>query len=96
LVATQGHVLRVDDLIATLVVEAAIHHLDLTVGLDDAGPRAAPLAVTRATLDALLGRPVPTDWPAADWIRVATGRAPLPEGYSTALGADAARLPLLR
>jgi len=47
-------------------------------------------------LDTLLGRPVPAEWPAADWIRVATGRAPLPDDYRATLGADAARLPLLR
>ena len=31
LVATQGHVLTVRDLAQTLVVEAALHHLDLVV-----------------------------------------------------------------
>ena len=96
LVATQGHVMRVDDLVATLIVEAAIHHLDLTVGLDDPGPRPEPLALARATLEALLGHPAPAQWPTVDWVRVATGRAPVPDGYRAALGADAARLPLLR
>jgi hypothetical protein len=33
-IATQGHALRVDGLLATLAVEAAIHHLDMIVELD--------------------------------------------------------------
>lgn len=33
LVSTQGHVLRVEHLLARLVVEAAIHHLDMKVEL---------------------------------------------------------------
>jgi uncharacterized protein (TIGR03083 family) len=74
LITTQGHVLSVDDLLATLVVEATIHHLDLTVDLDSAGPRGEPLALTRATLDALAGRPTPQAWNDEEWVRAATGR----------------------
>jgi hypothetical protein len=96
LVATQGHVLRVDDLLTTLVVEAVIHHLDLSVELDHAGPRPEPLAIVRATLDRLLGRPTPPAWPDVDWIRCATGRTTLPDGFRAALGPAADRLPLLR
>ena len=44
LVATQGKVMTVDDLLATLLVEAAVHHLDLLVALDRPGPAAGPLA----------------------------------------------------
>ncbi|XKK61766.1 hypothetical protein HFP71_02405 [Streptomyces sp. ARC32] len=47
----------------TLAVEATVHHLDLTVGLPDApGPSATGPGAVRATLDGLLGRPVPYDW----------------------------------
>lgn len=44
LVSTQGHVLSVADLLATLVVEASIHHLDMTVEPDCAGPGPEPTA----------------------------------------------------
>lgn len=94
-VATQNHVLRVDDLLATLVVEAAVHHLDAVVELDRPGPAAAPLAVVRRTLDGLLGRTVPGEWPDADWALVATGRTPPTAEHRSALGADITRLPLL-
>jgi hypothetical protein len=59
----QGHVIEMGDFLATWVVEAAIHHLDLTVELPDApAPVPASLQVTRETLDALLGEPPPTGW----------------------------------
>lgn len=93
LIATQGHVLRVDDLLSTLVVEATIHHLDMGLG---AGPRPEPVVLTRATLDALLGRPTPAAWNSEQWVRAATGRAELTEEQRGYLGADADRLPLLR
>jgi hypothetical protein len=96
LIATQGHVLSVDDLLATLVVEATIHHLDLTVCLDSPGPRPEPVAVTRATVDALLGRPTPAAWNSEQWLRAATGRAELTEEQREYLGPDVGRLPLLR
>ncbi|MEU3294656.1 maleylpyruvate isomerase N-terminal domain-containing protein [Streptomyces longwoodensis] len=94
-VATQGHVLTVGDLMATLAVEAAVHHLDLVVHLPDA-PRPAPAALTtvRATLDGLLGRPAPVEWTDEHYARVGTGRAPLTDAERAALGADADRFPL--
>jgi hypothetical protein len=48
-VATQGHVITVPDLAATLVVEATIHHLDMIAELPAApGPPAVGLAFVRA------------------------------------------------
>ena len=95
LVATQGHVLRVEDLLSTLAVEAAVHHLDLVVGLDRGGPGAEPLAEARRVLEGLLGRPAPAGLDDRAWVAVATGRlAPSPE-QTRSLGEDAARLPLL-
>ena len=94
LVATQGHVLRVDDLLDTLVVEAGLHHLDLTVAAI-APPRPSTLGAVRVTLDGLFGRPGPPDWDDAAWARVATGRQPLTPEQAAQLGPDAARLPAL-
>lgn len=96
LVATQGHVLTVDDLLATLVTEAALHHLDLVDQLARPGPRGEPLAVVRRTLDALLGRPTPVDADDRTWALLATGRQPLTPTQRQALGSDADRLPLIR
>jgi len=94
-VVTQGHVLTAGDLMLTLAVEAGIHHLDLVTGLPTApGPAPTTLASVRATLDGLLGRPVPVDWSDERYARAATGRAPLTEAERLALGADADRFPL--
>jgi len=94
-VATQGHVLTVPDFLATVVVEAAVHCLDLAVALPDLVPPPAGLAVVRRTLDGLLGQPVPLDWPDEDYARAATGRRALGDDERAALGALADRLPLL-
>ena len=95
-VTTQKHVLRVDDLLATLVVEATIHHLDMIVELNYPGPADAGLAVVRSTLDGLLGQATPPAWSDTDWALVATGRlAPMNE-HRAPLGLDVDRLPLLR
>jgi len=94
-VATQGHVLRTDDLLRTLAVEATVHHLDLTVSLPGMpAPSPEGLAEVRRTLDGLLGRPVPVTWDDAHYARAGTGRAPLTGAERAALGADAARFPL--
>jgi len=68
LVATQGHVLSVADLVGTLVIEATIHHVDMTAHLDRVGPQLESLVVTRATLDHLLGRPAPDAWSSTRWV----------------------------
>jgi uncharacterized protein (TIGR03083 family) len=95
LVATQDHVMRVDDLVVTLAVEAAVHHLDLVVALGRPGPRAEPMAMVRRTLDGLLGRAAPAEWSDEWWTLVGTGREPLGGRERRELGADAALLPLL-
>lgn len=97
-IETQGHVLRATDFVATLVLEATVHHLDLTVGLPDAPePDPEGLQVTARTLDGLFG---PEAWDEIGWdtttyILKATGREPLDEADRDMLGPHASRLPLL-
>jgi hypothetical protein len=93
-VRTQGHVLRARDLVRTLIVEAAIHHLDLVVALDRPLPSAGPMRVVRETLDGLLGGPLPLGWDDVTYARTGTGRAPLSEQDRAALGPLAGRFPL--
>ncbi len=89
LVATQGHVISVTDLLSTVAVEATVHQLDLGLG----EPSRPGLAEARRVLDALLGRPAPITGDVR-YVLVATGREP-PDGEEKALlGADASRLPL--
>lgn len=94
-VSTQGHVLRTPDFMATLAVEACVHHLDLLTNLDDRDPPAAPsLSVTRRTLDGLFRQPIPIDWDDTTFILKATGRQALSESDQEALGVAAKKLPL--
>jgi uncharacterized protein (TIGR03083 family) len=94
-VATQGHVLLAGDFLATLAVEATIHHLDLTAGEESlAGPSGPGLAVARDTLDGALGEPVPAGWDDVDYALKATGRAELTADDRARLGVLAARFPL--
>jgi len=92
-VATQGHVLHIGDFLATLAVEATIHHLDL-LGADD-GPSGEGLAAVRMTLDGILGGPVPADWDDVTYALKGTGRAGLTADDQAHLAALAARFPLL-
>jgi len=94
-VGTQGHVLATADFIATLVVEAAVHYLDLTVALAWApSPDAASLALVRRVLDGLLGAPMPAGWDDRTCALKGTGREPVTPADRIVLGAQAGRLPL--
>ncbi|HAW11381.1 MAG TPA: hypothetical protein DCX12_10065 [Chloroflexi bacterium] len=95
-VRTQGLVIAIPDLLATLTVEAVLHHLDLTVNLDSPPPAPpAALEVVRVTLDGLLGSPLPVAWDAETYALKATGRVALDGGELDRLGPLGARLPLL-
>jgi hypothetical protein len=94
LVGTQGHVLCADDLLSTLAVEAAVHHLDLVAHLDRPGPAPEALAEVRRVLEGLFGGPLPTGWDDATAARRGTGRAPLDDADRAALGSSAERFPL--
>ncbi len=94
LIGTQGHVLSVADFLSTLVVEAAVHHLDLVLRLDRPGPAPGPLGEVRRVLAGLLGRPLPARWDDATAARRGTGREPLTDDDRAELGAAAAAFPL--
>ena len=94
LIATQGKVLTVADLASTLVVEAAVHHLDLVVRLDRPGPAAGPLAEVRRVLEALLGTSLPSAWDDVTAARRGTGREPLTTEDRAELGSAAGAFPL--
>jgi uncharacterized protein (TIGR03083 family) len=94
-VSTQGHVLSTADFIATLVVEAAVHYLDLTVGLPSAPPPDGPsLALVRRVLDGLLGTEMPGGWDDRTYALKGTGRLQVTGTERAAIGALTDRLPL--
>lgn len=84
LVETQGHVIAVADLASTLVVEATVHLLDLTLHVPGAPPAEA-LTHTRTVLERLYGAPLPAAWGDTEAVLRGTGRLP----------SDDPRLPLL-
>ncbi len=94
LVGTQGRVLAVADFLSTLVVEAAVHHLDLVLRLDRRGPAAAPLAEVRRVPEGLLGRPLPASWDDVTAARRGTGREPLTADDRAELGESVTAFPL--
>jgi hypothetical protein len=94
LVRTQNRVLSVADLLSTLTVEAAVHHLDLVAHLDRPGPQQAPLAEVRRVLEGLAGGSLPARWDDATAARRGTGREPLTAADRLELGPVAARVPL--
>jgi uncharacterized protein (TIGR03083 family) len=89
-VTTQGHVLRTRDFVATLVFEATVHYLDMTLELPDSP--APDMRVVRRVLDGLLGTTV--GWDDVTYALKATGRVPLTDGDRDALGPLADRFPL--
>ncbi|MEH1101034.1 maleylpyruvate isomerase N-terminal domain-containing protein [Micromonospora sp. CPCC 205561] len=97
-VTTQGHVLRVPDLLATLTTEAVVHHLDLLLDLPDAPlPGALATRVALSTMDGLLSDDAvrPGGWSDAEYLLKATGRLPLTDRDELELGEVAGWFPLL-
>jgi hypothetical protein len=94
LIGTQGRVLTVADFLSTLVVEAAVHHLDLVVRLDRPGPAEGPLAEVRRVLEGLFGAPLPTSWDDVAAARRGTGREALTADDRSELGRRVAAFPL--
>lgn len=79
--------MRLDDYLATRVVEVVVHHLDVR-SVTDLPPASTPAAarMTMATLEALLGQPRPRNMGRTRFIQAATGRLPV----------DDPRFPVLR
>jgi hypothetical protein len=95
-VATQGHVLTVPDFLATLVTEAVVHHLDMTVDLPGSTPpRRNAIGLALCTMDGLLNAGRPGLWMPEDYLLKATGRVELDARDRAALGDVADRFPLL-
>ena len=84
LVRTQGHVLTVPDFLATLVLEAVVHHLDMTVHLPSAPPpHPDAVALAARSLSGLLGEDGP---PSERFLLEGAGRLPSPDPRLPLLG----------
>ena len=93
--AFQGHVMDTGDFLAMWAVELCIHHLDLAPGDGRSGPTRESLILTRSTVEALAGGPLPAG---VDDIRVAligAGRDRPTPGEVEALGSLAAAVPVI-
>ena len=95
IVSTQGHRLRSADFIDTLIVEATIHYLDLTLNLQAPSAPAEALARVRNVLDGLLGTLLPLDWDDIEYVLKGTGRVVLTPEDRDGLADLAVRFPLL-
>jgi hypothetical protein len=93
-VATQGHVLEAADFVHTLVVEAVVHHLDLTLEVASPGLSDEAYAVVTEVLVGLLGADLPPEWPLEEAVLRGTGRMALSRRDRAALGSAADRFPL--
>jgi uncharacterized protein (TIGR03083 family) len=94
-VRTQGHVVTVEDLARSLVVEAALHHLDCLLDLPDRpGPPDDALQEVRRTGTEIAGMPLPAG-DDAQWALKAGGRIALSAQDRRLLGPAADRFPLL-
>jgi len=99
-VTTHGHVLSVADLVATLITETVVHHLDLSVDLRSPAPPPPPpaaLAVAVSTMDGLLSDEAvrPTSWSPTEYVLKGSGREPLTPRDRVDLGEAAGWFPLL-
>jgi hypothetical protein len=93
-VCTQGLTLATADFISTLVVEAAVHYLDITVALP-AAPPPDPIALgmVRHVLEGLAGAPLPGSWDDQACVLKGTGRLSISAADKDQLGPLAAKLP---
>jgi hypothetical protein len=94
-VSTQGHRLRSADLIDTLIVEATIHYLDLTLNLLAPPAPVSALLRVRNVLDGLLGTELQLEWDDVEYVLKGTGRVALTSADRDHLGDLALKIPLL-
>jgi hypothetical protein len=95
-VSTRDEVLTVGGYLSAYVLEWTLHHLDLTAHLPSAAaPPAETLAAARALLEKIAGTAFPVSISDRDALLIGTGRRPATGPEKAALGADAARLPLI-
>lgn len=72
--------MRLDDYVATRVLEAVVHHMDLRAALGQPPVSTVAAArITMAVLEGLLGSPRPRNLGRARFIKAATGRIPGPD-----------------
>ena len=81
----QGLVLTAGDFLASWVVELALHQLDLGRELEVPAPPAAALRLGRATVEALLGHPVPDSVPDLEVLLWGAGRRAVPPELAGAI-----------
>ena len=93
-VSTQDHTLEVGDFVHTLVVEAVVHYLDLTVEVPSRRLPPEAYAAVVDVLTGLLGAPLPSGWGDEVAIRKGTGREALDDADRVALAGLADRFPL--
>lgn len=75
----QGHVFTAGDYLTVWAVENAVHHLDLDLGGEAAGPvPTSAMSAARATIEALVQEPLPPRWSDRDAVLIGTGRSGLP------------------
>ncbi|ORA38770.1 maleylpyruvate isomerase N-terminal domain-containing protein [Mycobacterium aquaticum] len=93
-VSTQGEVLTASDYLDAYVLEATLHHLDLTKhvrGVD--GPPAPTLAASRKLFVRIVDASFPTSMSDTAVLTVGTGRRPATAAERAALGSLVDRLP---
>ena len=95
IVSTQGHRLRSADFIDTLIVEATIHYLDLTLNFPASPAPVSALLRVRNVLDGLLGTALPLGWDDVEYALKGTGRVALTAADRDQLGDLALKIPLL-
>ena len=94
-VYAQGHSLATSDFVATLVVEATVHLLDIAISLPQANPPdATAYAAVRRVLDGLLGASPSMDWDDLTYVLKGTGRLPLTAEEQRVLGPLGERFPV--
>ena len=93
-VSTRGEVLTATDYLDAYVLEATLHHLDLTAHVPAvSGPPAQTLAASRQLLERITGAAFPTSMPDGAVLTVGTGRRAATASERDALGSLSERLP---